>query len=303
MRKILFFIVLFSVVIFANDLYAEKWKPETIQMVHLQDAKRYVCNPDGVLNQSTVDSVDLILYALERDKGVQTVVVVVKQLDGDNPYQFGMSLGKRYGIGDEKKRTGLILILATEDRSYQILTGNGLEGTISDAISRRIQNRIMVPALKRGEWDRAILETIKSIDGYIRGDESLQNEGEDSLGNILIALTFMAFFLVFVYAIFVQGKRRTCPKCGNHKLILKSRKEVTVGGRIKIQECWHCKSCGYEETKNMDKPHDNMNENGSNGPGGLWIPPVWGNSGGGSGSVGGSFGGGTFGGGGSGGRF
>lgn len=144
-----YFIITLLFILSAASSSARKWTPETLPMVHLKDATKYVCNPDGILKPATVDSADALLSALERDKGVQTVVVVVKQLEGDDPYSFGMALGKRYGIGDGKQRTGLILILATEDRSYQLLTGNGLEGTIPDAISRRIQNRVMVPELKR----------------------------------------------------------------------------------------------------------------------------------------------------------
>ena len=165
-----YFIITLLFILSAASSSARKWTPETLPMVHLKDATKYVCNPDGILKPATVDSADALLSALERDKGVQTVVVVVKQLEGDDPYSFGMALGKRYGIGDGKQRTGLILILATEDRSYQLLTGNGLEGTIPDAISRRIQNRVMVPELKKGDWDKAISNTLKSIDGYVRGE-------------------------------------------------------------------------------------------------------------------------------------
>ena len=55
-------------------LWAEKWRPETLPMVYLQDARRHVCNPDHILDTATVAQADSLLTALERDKGVQTVV-------------------------------------------------------------------------------------------------------------------------------------------------------------------------------------------------------------------------------------
>lgn len=170
MRKTITFLLLAMCSIVA---FAIKWNPETLPMVYLQDASQYVCNPDGVLSADATQQTNLMLKALEKDKGVQTVVVVVKQLEGDDPYQFGMDLSRKYGIGN-KQRTGLIIILATEDRSYQILTGNGLEGTLPDGICRRIQNRVMIPELKKGDWDAAIVKTVESIDKYIRGDESIK---------------------------------------------------------------------------------------------------------------------------------
>lgn len=300
-----YFIITLLFILSATSSSARKWTPETLPMVHLKDATKYVCNPDGVLKPATVDSADALLSALERDKGVQTVVVVVKQLEGDDPYSFGMALGKRYGIGDGKQRTGLILILATEDRSYQLLTGNGLEGTIPDAISRRIQNRVMVPELKKGDWDKAISNTLKSIDGYVRGDETLRgndNEEDNPLGSILV-LVFTFTFIAFIYILSLQSNRRTCPKCCKHKLTLKKKTEKISGKRIMIEEHWRCKSCGYEETRHTDKPNDEHNGNRSGGggiPPFIFFPPT---GGGHSGPTGGSFGGGTFGGGGSGGRF
>lgn len=300
-----YFIITLLFILSAASSNARKWTPETLPMVHLKDATKYVCNPDGVLKPATVDSADALLSALERDKGVQTVVVVVKQLEGDDPYSFGMALGKRYGIGDGKQRTGLILILATEDRSYQLLTGNGLEGTIPDAISRRIQNRVMVPELKKGDWDKAIANTLKSIDGYVRGDETLRgndDEEDNPFGSILV-LAFTFTFIAFIYILSLQSNRRTCPKCGKHKLTLKKKTEKISGKRIMIEELWRCKSCGYEETRHTDKPNDEHNGNRSGGrgiPPFIFFPPTGGGHGG---PTGGSFGGGTFGGGGSGGRF
>ena len=56
-------------------------------MVHLKDARRYVCNPDGVLSQAAVDSTDLLLQALEKEKGVETVVVVVEEEEESDELQ------------------------------------------------------------------------------------------------------------------------------------------------------------------------------------------------------------------------
>ena len=169
------------------SLNAEKWTAETLPMVYLQDARRHVCNPDGVLDEATVSSTDSLLTALEKDKGVQTVVVAVKQIEGGVPYEFGMSLARKHGIGSAKQNSGLIVVLATEDRAYQILTGTGLEGTLPDAICSRIERRVMVPRLKRGEWGPAISETMKAIDGYIRGDESLTAEEDGDATEAAVA--------------------------------------------------------------------------------------------------------------------
>lgn len=284
-----------------------QWTVDKLPMVHLQDARRYVCNPDGVLSQDAVQAIDARLMDLEKQTGVQTVVVVVKSLDPDDPFEFGIDLAKKYGIGLKGKDTGLIVILATEDRSYQILTGEGLEGTLPDALVNRIQDQVMVPKLKDGEWDVAMVSTIEALDGVIRQDAELiaQYELEDEeitwretilIFGILIGIVALFWFLFY--------KSSKCPKCGQHSYGYVGEKRVVLDGKRKIVKTYRCKKCGYERNETKDDPD-------SDGGGGGALATsllLWGvgralGGGGGRSGGGGSFGGGSFGGGGSGGRF
>lgn len=298
-----FAILLFLAVTTFIVAQAEEWTIETLPMVHLQDARRYVCNPDGVLTPKAVTTTDSVLQALERDKGIQTVVVAVKQLKGEDPYQFGMDLARKYGIGAKKQRSGLIVILATEDRSYQVLTGNGLEGALPDAICRRIQNQVMLPALKVGNWDNAIVNTIKCIDSYVRKDNSLtaENEKDDDSSAALAGFIIALVFIISISYIFVHRAPK-CPNCKTRmRKVSSQRVRTSAISNWKVCTIWQCPKCGNKITRydDINNTHD-----------GNAIPPILFGGGGRSGgasfggeNIGGSFGGGTFGGGGSGGRF
>lgn len=283
---------------------AKKWRADNIEMVYLRDSTQYVCNPDGVLGQEAVQTANQVLRRLETDKGVQTVVVVVKQLEGDDPFTFGMDLSRRYGIGN-KRNTGLIIILATEDRSYQILTGKGLEGTLPDAICSRVENRIMVPRLKKQEWDAAIVETVRALDQIIRGDDSIVADSDDDEADIWtilgMCLLVIAGCLVFIITL-VYFSQKNCPKCGaKHSCAMSPEQIIIVNGRRRKRITWRCRKCGHTFTTETD---DNNYRNGGNGIGPIFMGGPRGRSGGGfGGSFGGSFGGGSFGGGGAGGRF
>ena len=41
---------------------------------------QYVCNPAGILSQAACDSIDAMLYALEQQTGIETVVAVVPSI-------------------------------------------------------------------------------------------------------------------------------------------------------------------------------------------------------------------------------
>lgn len=283
-----------------------QWTVDKLPMVHLQDARRYVCNPDGVLSQAAVQAIDAQLMALEKQTGVQTVVVVVKSLDPDDPFEFGIDLSKKYGIGLKGKDTGLIVILATEDRSYQILTGEGLEGTLPDALVNRIQDQVMVPKLKDGEWDAAMVSTIEALDGVIRQDAELieqyeLEEEEMTWGEILLIIVILAGIIAFLW--YICWRSSKCPKCGQHSYGYVGEKRVVLDGKRKIVKTYRCKKCGYEHNETEDDP-----DSGGGGGGALATSMLlWGVGralgGGGRSGGGGSFGGGSFGGGGSGGRF
>ena len=283
-----------------------QWTVDKLPMVHLQDARRYVCNPDGVLSQEAVQAIDARLMALEKQTGVQTVVVVVKSLDPDDPFEFGIDLSKKYGIGLKGKDTGLIVILATEDRSYQILTGEGLEGTLPDALVNRIQDQVMVPKLKDGEWDAAMVSTIEALDGVIRQDAELieqyeLEEEEMTWGEILLIIVILAGIIAFLW--YICWRSSKCPKCGQHSYGYVGEKRVVLDGKRKIVKTYRCKKCGYEHNE------AEVDRDSSGGGGGALATSMlrWGVGralgGGGRSGGGGSFGGGSFGGGGSGGRF
>lgn len=272
---------------------AQKWSVDNLEMVYLKDSTQYVCNPDGVMGDSARIATNRILRRLEVEKGVQTVVVVVKHLDGDDPFTFGMDLSRKYGIGN-KQNTGLIIILATEDRSYQILTGHGLEGTLPDAICRRVEDRIMVPQLKKANWDAAILETVRALDQVVRGDSTIvgDNDSEDDdLPAVLILITGIVVAGIVIAIV----KRKKCPKCGKSKH-LRLVKSITKGQK---KTCtWHCTKCNHTFETTEQIGNDSLGGGAGAGP-----IIIGGGHRRGGGFGGGSFGGGSFGGGGSGGRF
>ena len=161
-------LTLFTLMAVVLPILAIGYTAENLPMPYLQDERRHTINPDGVLADWAVAQLDSIQYRLEHKKGVQALTIVVKHLENDDPYSFGMDVARKYGVGSGVQNSGLIVVLATEDRSYYILTGSGLEGTLPDAICKRIENHYMLPYLKQGDWDQAMVQTLEACSGYIK---------------------------------------------------------------------------------------------------------------------------------------
>lgn len=298
-------ILIVCVFLFSLQGKAEAYKASDIVMVHLQDKTKYVCNPDRILSAGTVAEMDSILYALEQKTGIETVVVAVKEIEGGDCFGFAYELGKQNGVGKKKSDNGLVILLSTEERCIQFVTGYGLEGILPDALCKRIQERYMNPDFAKGEWDTGMLAGIRAINGCLDGSMKAEDLAEDDdTEAIIFAMVFMPCFAIGIFLlVYVQQRRKSrCPRCKKHTLRRTDVRLISRKNGIKREKATYtCSHCGYTESRDEDS-YDDSGHIGGHGRG----PIIFGGGGfggHGGGFSGGSFGGGSFGGGGAGSRF
>ena len=92
-------------------------------MVHLQDARRYVCDPENILTQQARDSADSYLYRLDKQCGIESVVVIVGHVKDGDAFRMCQDIFDKYGVGDKKTRRGIVITIAVDDRKYFIEPG------------------------------------------------------------------------------------------------------------------------------------------------------------------------------------
>ena len=302
MKRTLSFLLTLLVTAFA---FAATYTVDNLPIPYLQDRTQYVSNPDNLLSQTAVESLNLWLGQMEREHGVQTVLAVVERIEGGETYDFCMALGRKYGIGRKEQNSGLIILLSTGDRAYTILTGRGLEGTLPDAICKRIENYQMLPALREGNWDEAMLNAVRAITKYVDGDDSLVGSSDfddDDTGALIGFLVCMLLGLgIIAFAIWLdQRKKSYCPSCKQYKM-KKISGYTTTNRRLGLRthhDTYRCSNCYFTKELHWDEGINTGNMGGA--AGGALGGSFFGRGGG---SFGGSFGGGSFGGGGASGRF
>src|ERR1700674_677283 len=86
-----------------------------------------------VLDGWTHNQIDGELASFETSSGIQLVVVTLPDLGGDTIEDWGLALGRGWGIGQKGKNNGVLLIVAPTDRKLRIEVGYGLEGELPDA--------------------------------------------------------------------------------------------------------------------------------------------------------------------------
>lgn len=129
-----------------------------------------VVDQANILPAATEQDLSAKLEAHERATGHQLVVATVASLDGRDIAEYGVELGRAWGIGQKEKDTGAILLVAPNDRGVRIEVGYGLEGILTDARSRGIIENNILPSFRAGQMEAGVVAGVEAILGALRGD-------------------------------------------------------------------------------------------------------------------------------------
>lgn len=281
-------------------LSARAYRVAEVPNVQAADARRFVSDPDGLLAAETVARLDALCDSLRRAGTAEVAVVVLREIEGGDPFEFAHELFSTWGVGRAEGNNGLGMLLVEALHEIRFVTGDGLEGVLPDALCKRIQTNEMLPAFRRGDYDAGMLAGVEAVARCLSGAEIYADEeADDELWWLLgfgIGLPLLVVWLVW----FLTGR---CPKCGKRGLQLESQQVIRQTADLQTTEYTYvCKSCGAVVRRRRDTYTGGGNGTRGGGTGGIWL----GGSGGGFGSGGfggGGFGGGHFGGGGAGSRW
>ena len=166
-------------------------------------------NPPRLVNDLAMKLAPNELQSLEQklrnyndSTSTQITIVIVKNTGESDSYDYAIKLAKDWGVGQKDKNNGLVLLWATETRKLRIVTGRGMEATITDAVSKRIINTILKPYFQAGQYyqglDEATSEIMKRASGEFEADP--QDDSEGSIIPIIIII------VVIIIIIFISAK-------------------------------------------------------------------------------------------------
>lgn len=101
--------------------------------------------------------------ALEKETTAQVIVSTVTSLEGEDIDMYGLNMGREYGVGDEDKDNGVVILLAPNEREIGVQVGYGLEGALNDAKVGRIIDETAIDYLSQNDWDKGITELYMAI--------------------------------------------------------------------------------------------------------------------------------------------
>lgn len=129
---------------------------------------------------------------------------IVPTTNGEDIFDYSMKVADRWKLGKKDTDQGLLMVVAVNDRKMYILTGYGLEGTIPDAVAKRIISDDITPRFKQGDYAGGITAGINRIEERLTTDPAILKQADTNRVNTNsnaqsnqeggIPLIFLGFF-------------------------------------------------------------------------------------------------------------
>jgi uncharacterized protein len=141
------------------------------------------------------------LAQFEQQTGNQVAVLTVETLNGEDIEGYANRVSRAWALGQKGKDNGVLLLVAHKDRRMRVEVGYGLEPVLTDLQSNIIQNEVIIPYFKRGDFGGGIEAGVKALLSTIQGKEvepapAQQPAGGGGGGGGGGFLVFMLFIIV-----------------------------------------------------------------------------------------------------------
>ncbi|TXR49217.1 YgcG family protein [Phyllobacterium endophyticum] len=124
----------------------------------------------NVIDAATRDQITRKLEAFEAKSSDQVVVVTVPSLEGEEIEPYSNRLYRTWAIGQKQENNGVLLVVAPNDRKVRIEVGYGLEGTLTDLLSKLIIENFIIPDFRNGDFSGGIDKGVDGILAVLSGD-------------------------------------------------------------------------------------------------------------------------------------
>lgn len=183
----------------------------------------------GLFSSGEVNALEHKLNEFEYRTSTQIFVVTLDDNGGYSVSDLAPRIGEQWGVGQQGKDNGLLLVLDMQDRQVFISTGYGLEEYLPDGTASRIIQNEIVPNFKNGNYyagvDSATNVMISLLDGKFTADQYRKQTSSSgsSIGGII--------FMIILFSIFFGGRRRSTGMGGRSNLPLWLALGMMSGGR------------------------------------------------------------------------
>lgn len=157
----------------------------------------------GLLSAHGQRVITNFLLRLKQQSGHEVAVLIIPSLEGRSIEGYSIEVVEKWQLGTKEEDNGVLLLIAQQDRTVRIEVGQGLEGDLTDAHSKRIIEQDILPLFRSGYFEDGILLGVRKIAGRIYPQvenlpEPIDRRSVSSAKSSLMELVITAIFLIFL---------------------------------------------------------------------------------------------------------
>jgi uncharacterized protein len=183
--------------------------PSTGEPIPVPSLTAHVVDLTGTLTAAEREQVDAKLRDFEQRRGSQVAVLLVPTIGTEAIEDFATRVTDSWQLGRKGVDDGVLFVIAKQERKMRIQTGRGVQGTLTDILSKRIVADIVSPRFRTGDFAGGIDEGVDAIMKAIEGEDlplpakkpQRKVDTVSSYGDFV----WIAFFLVPVVAMVLRG--------------------------------------------------------------------------------------------------
>ena len=171
----------------------------------------------NLLTESQKQGLEQKLIRYSDSTSTQIVIAIISSTEGEAITYLGAQWGKKWGIGQAEKDNGILVLLAKDDRRIAINTGYGVEATLTDAMSRRIIENVIIPKFKEDDYYAGLNNGVDAIFQVLNGEFQEERTFNDNTGFPFETFLPIIIFIVIMIILSSRNRRNGGGKGGGKK--------------------------------------------------------------------------------------
>ncbi len=165
----------------------------------------------GILSASDITTLESELDAFGLQTSFSVVVATVPSLGDETIETYATKLFEEWGIGGAEKDTGVLILVAPNEREVRIETGYGAQGDLTDLQSDQVIENVMIPEFKNGDYPAGIKNGARAIQAILVNSPDAKQyltaqRGESDFN--FLPFVFLFIIIINIFAKFL-GKTKS----------------------------------------------------------------------------------------------
>jgi uncharacterized protein len=172
----------------------------------------------SLVTASTASTLDNELNEFERTTSNQIVVAIYPAMQSDSSIEdYTVRIAQAWHAGLKGRDNGAVLFIFAKTHQIYIQVGYGLEGKLTDALSKDIISDVIVPSFKSGDYDGGVTAGVHAILAATKGE--YKGNGNTVAGHRSQGppAPFIVFFVIVIVIISILRSRSQMYQSGGRR--------------------------------------------------------------------------------------